>query len=171
MISKLPNNLSIRNSKPSDHVRIISVMKDWWDGRDLIWMLPKLFLNHFSSTSYIVERDDDLIAFLIGFLSQSNTKEGYIHFAGVHPDYRGIGIGEYLYEQFYKDCKKNKRDIIKSCTSPVNRGSIEFHKRMGFEIQQGNAEIDGISVTLDYNKPNDPKVLFKKKFSSSAKSM
>ena len=159
----LPNNLNIRNSKPADHGRIVSVMNNWWDGRDLIWMLPKLFLNHFCSTSYIVERDDDLIAFLIGFLSQSNTKEGYIHFAGVHPDYRGIGIGEYLYEQFYTDCKKNKRDIIKSCTSPVNRGSIEFHKRMGFEIQQGNAEIDGISVTLDYNKPNDPKVLFKKR--------
>lgn len=82
--------------------------------------------------------------FLIGFLSQSNTKEGYIHFAGVHPDYRGIGLGEYLYEQFYKVCKQNKRDTIRSCTSPVNKGSIEFHKRMGFQVERGNPEIDGI---------------------------
>jgi ribosomal protein S18 acetylase RimI-like enzyme len=139
------------------------VLKDWWDGRDLTWMLPKLFLNHFGNTSYIIEKNDDLIAFIIGFLSQSNTNEGYIHFAGVHPDYRGMGIGKYLYEQFYKVCKQNNRDTIRSCTSPVNKGSIEFHKRMGFEIEQGTAEMDGTSVTLDYNKPNDPKVLFKKK--------
>ncbi|MBT8351329.1 MAG: GNAT family N-acetyltransferase [Deltaproteobacteria bacterium] len=163
MISKLPSNLSIRNSKPSDHGRIMRVMKDWWDGRDLTWMLPKLFLNHFNNTSYVIEKNDDLMAFLIGFLSQSNTNEGYIHFAGVHPDYRGIGIGRYLYENFFTVCKKNKRDTIKSCTSPINKGSIKFHKKMGFGIEQGNAEIDGISVTLDYNKPNDAKVLFKKK--------
>ena len=163
MISELPKSLSIRNSEPSDHNRIISVLKDWWGGRDLTWMLPKLFLIHFYNTSFIIEKDDELIAFLIGFLSQSNTDEGYIHFAGVHPDYRGIGIGEYLYEQFYKVCKENKRDTIRACTSPVNKGSIEFHKRIGFQIEQGNAEFDGIPVTLDYNKPNDPKVLFKKR--------
>ncbi len=163
MISKLPKDIIIRNSKPSDHHRIINVLKDWWGGRDLTWMLPKLFLNHFCDTSFIIERDDELIAFLIGFLSQSNADEGYIHFAGVHPDYRSIGIGEYLYEQFYKACKENKRDTIRACTSPVNKGSIEFHKKIGFQIEQGNSKFDGISVTLDYNQPNDPKVLFIKK--------
>jgi hypothetical protein len=29
-----------------------------------------------------------------------------------------------------------------------------------FNISDGNAEIEGIQVTLDYNRPNDPKVLF-----------
>ena len=33
-------------------------------------------------------------------------------------------------------------------------------KKIGFEILKGNAEIDDTRVTLDYNKPNDPKVLF-----------
>ena len=163
MISKLPKNIIIRNSKPSDHHRIINVLKDWWGGRDLTWMLPKLFLIHFCDTSFIIEKDDELIAFLIGFLSQSNTDEGYIHFVGVHPDYRSVGIGEYLYKQFYKICKENNRDTIKTCTSPVNKGSIEFHKKIGFQIEQGNGKFDSIPVTLDYNKQNDPKVLFKKR--------
>ena len=110
-----------------------------------------------------MEKNEVLIAFLIGFLSQSNSSEGYIHFVGVHPDYRGIGVGEYLYQQFYEVCKENKRDIIRACTSPVNKGSIEFHKKMGFFIEPGNSEVDGIPVTLDYNRPNDPKVLFEKK--------
>lgn len=160
MHRELPDGLKIRDSKPSDHHRIISALKDWWGGRDLSYMLPKLFLIHFCNTSFVIEKDDGLIAFLIGFLSPSRTNEGYIHFAGVHPDYRGIRIGEFLYDQFFKICKENGRNKIKACTSPVNKGSIEFHKKIGFTISKGNAEIDGIQVTLDYNKPDDPKVLF-----------
>ena len=163
MISELPKDLSIRNSEPSDHRRIIGVLKDWWGGRDLTWMLPKLFLIHFCSTSFVIEKGGELTAFLIGLLSQSNMNEGYIHFVGVHPDYRGIGVGKYLYEQFYRVCKENNRDTIRAYTSPVNKGSIEFHKRLGFQIEQGNAEFDGQPVTLDYNKPNDTKVLFKRR--------
>ena len=160
MITKLPIDLTIRNSKPSDHQRIISVMKDWWGGRDLTWMLPKLFLVHFCDTSFIIEKSEDLMAFLIGFLSQSKVNEGYIHLVGVHPDYRGMGLGEFLYHRFFQICKANNRDTIRSCTSPVNKGSIEFHRKIGFSILRGDAEIDGIQVTLDYNGPGDPKILF-----------
>ncbi len=157
---ELKRNLEIRNSKPSDHQQIISVLIDWWEGRDLTWMLPKLFLTHFCNTSFIIEKDKQLTAFLIGFLSPSRLNEGYVHLAGVHPDFRGIGIGEYLYDRFFEICKDNNCNIIRSCTSPVNKGSIEFHKKIGFNISIGNAEIDGIQVTLDYNKPDDSKVLF-----------
>lgn len=159
---EFPKDLILRNSTASDHQRIIGVLPEWWGGRDLTWMIPKLFLVHFNNTSFIIEKRDELIAFLIGFLSPVKIKEGYIHFAGVHPEYRGIGIGEYLYHCFFKICRENNRNLIRSCTSPVNKGSIEFHKKMGFGISNGNAEIDGIQVTLDYNKPGDPKVLFKK---------
>lgn len=157
----LPNGLKIRDSKPSDHQKIISVLNDWWGGRDLSWMLPKLFLIHFCNSSFVVEKDDELIGFLIGFLSPSRANEGYIHFAGVHPDYRGIGIGKFLYDRFFGICIENGRNIIKACTSSVNKGSIAFHRKIGFSILKGNAEIDGIQVTLDYNKSDDPKVLFK----------
>ena len=160
MITKLPEGLTIRNSKPSDHQQIISVMKDWWEGRDLTWMLPKLFLVHFCNTSFIIEKGDSLTAFLIGFLSQSKINEGYIHLVGVHPNYRGVGIGAFLYHRFFKICKENNRDTVRSCTSPVNKGSIAFHGKIGFNILKGNAEIDDVQVSLDYNHPGDTKVLF-----------
>jgi len=157
---ELPNGFTIRNSEPSDHPRILNVLKDWWEGRDLTFMLPKLFLIHFNNTSFVIEKGDELIAFLIAFLSPAKSKEGYIHFAGVHPDYRGLGIGKLLYNRFFTICKENKRDTVRACTSPVNKGSIYFHKIIGFEISKGNAEIEGTQVTLDYNRPDDPKVLF-----------
>jgi ribosomal protein S18 acetylase RimI-like enzyme len=159
-ITELPKGLKIRNSKPSDQQRIISVMKEWWGERDLTWMLPKLFLVHFCDTSFIIEKKEDLMAFLIGFLSQSKANEGYIHLVGVHPNYRGMGLGEFLYHRFFQICKENNRDTIRACTSPVNKGSIEFHKKIGFNILKGDAEVDGVQVSLDYNHPGDPKVLF-----------
>jgi len=160
MIKELPKDLTIRNSKPSDHQRIISVMKDWWGGRDLTWMLPKLFLVHFCDTSFIIEKEEDLVAFLIGFLSQSKANEGYIHLVGVHPNYRDMGLGEFLYHRAFQICKANNRDTIRSCTSPVNKGSIRFHKKIGFTILKGDVEVDGVQVSLDYNHPGDSKVLF-----------
>jgi ribosomal protein S18 acetylase RimI-like enzyme len=162
----LPDGVNIRYSKPSDHPRIIKVMKDWWDGRDLTPMLPRLFLEHFFNTSMVMEdRENELIAFLIGFLSQSQANEGYIHFVGVHPEYRGSGLGTYLYHRFFQTCRENNRAIVRTCTSPVNKGSIEFHKKMGFQIEPGNGQQLNVTVTLDYNSPGDPKVLFVKKVS------
>ena len=70
MVTKLPVGLIVRKTCPEVHQRIITVMKNWWGGRDLTWMLPKLFLVHFCDTSFIIEKDDNLMAFLIGFLSQ-----------------------------------------------------------------------------------------------------
>ena len=128
----LPDGLNIRHSEPSDHPRIIKAMKDWWDGRDLTSMLPRLFLEHFHNTSIVIEDgENELIAFLIGFLSQSQANEGYIHFVGVHPEYRGLGLGTYLYHRFFQLCKKNNRTIVRACTSPVNKGSIEELSSVG----------------------------------------
>ncbi|GIO02197.1 GNAT family N-acetyltransferase [Brevibacillus laterosporus] len=47
-------------------------------------MLPKLFFEHFTHTSFIAEKNGELIGFLIGFLSQIHTDEAYIHFVGIH---------------------------------------------------------------------------------------
>lgn len=95
-------------------------------------------------------------------MSQSEEDVGYIHFAGVHPQFRKFGIGRVLYEEFYSVCKANNRSTVRSCTSPVNKLSISFHQKLGFEIEPGDGIIDGVSVTLDYLGKGHPKVLFKK---------
>ena len=155
-------NIKIRKGKPDDHDRIVPVMKDWWGGRDLTPMLPKLFLIHFHDTVLIAEKENELIGFLIGFLSQSYAEEAYIHFVGVHPEFRKKGLAKMLYENFFDICQKHHRTTIRACTSPVNKGSIKFHQSMGFQLEPGNSEIDGVPVTLDYNRTGDHKVLLKR---------
>ncbi len=156
------SKIQIRNTSPSDYEMVISAMPTWWDGRDLTAMIPKVFFIHFSNTSFIAEKDHQFVGFLVGFMSQTEKKVGYIHFAGVHPGFRKEGIGKMLYKSFFQCCKSNERTIIKSCTSPVNKLSIGFHQSMGFEIEHGDGIIDGVPVTLNYLGVNNPKVLFRK---------
>jgi len=158
----LKMNLRIRNGSPGDHSRVLAVMPEWWGGRDLSSGLLKLFFIHFHDTIFIAERNSELAGFLVGFLSQSNSIEAYVHLLGVHPDLRKQGIARTLYECFFDLCRKRGRSLIRACTSPVNVVSIEFHRKMGFQIEPGEKEIEGVPVTLDYLRENEPKVLFAK---------
>jgi hypothetical protein len=45
-------DIKIRKADPLDHETIICALLDWWGGRDLTAMLPKLFLNHFSDLNF-----------------------------------------------------------------------------------------------------------------------
>ncbi|MCZ8494573.1 MULTISPECIES: GNAT family N-acetyltransferase [Priestia] len=141
--------MTIRLVKGSDYYIISPLINDWWNGRQMSDLLPKLFFDHFKNTSFIVEEEGKIIGFLIGFLSQSYSNEAYIHFVGIDPEYRGKGIGKQLYNQFFDVIKQNGRNIVRCVTSPVNKASIAYHTKMGFEIEQEN-------------KPNQDKVLFVK---------
>jgi ribosomal protein S18 acetylase RimI-like enzyme len=155
------NGYSLRMAVPEDHKAIVDVMVDWWGGRDLRYMLSKLFFNHFHKTSFIVEKQGDLAGFLVGFMSPSLENEAYIHFSGIHPDHRKNGLGRILYQAFFGACNDNSRSIVKCCTSPVNIDSIGFHTRIGFEVVPGNGEENGFAITKGYNREGDSKVIFR----------
>ena len=156
------SSVKIRNSIPSDHKKVLSVILDWWNGRDLRKNAQRIFFDHFGNTLLIAEHKNEMIGFLIGFLSQSRLKEAYIHLVGIHPDARKFGLGHMLYNQFYKVCSNYGRSIFRSCTSIVNKESIKFHIKLGFSIETGDGEIDGIPVLYGSNKDHPPIELFMK---------
>lgn len=153
----------IRNAKEQDYAKIITVINDWWGGRQMSDMLPKLFFVHFQPTSFVVEAEGEIIAFLIGFLSQTNPEEAYIHFVGVHPDRRGDGVGKELYQMFFQEVKKRGCHTVRCITSPVNKGSIHFHGKMGFEVEAGDKVVDGVWVTTNYDGHGNDRVQFVKR--------
>jgi ribosomal protein S18 acetylase RimI-like enzyme len=152
----------IRHLNPSDYNAIISVVDHWWYGRKMSKMLPKLFFEHFRKTSLILEKEEEIIGFLIGFLSQTHLQEAYIHFVGIHPDFRGQGLGKSLYQKFFEVIHGYDRQTVKCVTSPLNKNSIEFHLSLGFEIQQGNSKYDQISYFPNYDGEGEDRVLFTK---------
>ena len=48
---------TIRNAEPSDYDRISPLVDDWWDGRPMRALLPRLFFEHFRETSFVAEED------------------------------------------------------------------------------------------------------------------
>ncbi|QDP42247.1 GNAT family N-acetyltransferase [Radiobacillus deserti] len=155
--------MEIRNVISSDYNVISPLINEWWGGRQMSDMLPKLFFVHFNNTSFIAEIDGEIVGFLIGFLSQSDTDVAYIHFVGVNPEYRKKLIGKQLYNEFFNEVIKNNRNVVRAVTSPVNKVSIAYHTKMGFNIDNGDKVVDGVSVFSDYDGPNQDRVLFVKR--------
>jgi predicted GNAT superfamily acetyltransferase len=154
--------MQIRHVREEDYPRVMRVINEWWGGRQMADMLPKLFFLHFQETSYVAEQDGELVAFLVGFVSQTHPEEAYIHFIGVHPDDRKSGVAGALYERFFEKVKGLGCRRVRCVTSPVNKGSIAFHTRMGFAVVPGDAVVDGVEVKEDYDGLGHSRVLFVK---------
>ncbi|MDZ5472203.1 GNAT family N-acetyltransferase [Bacillus sp. 31A1R] len=125
-------------------------------------MLPKLFFKHFTNTSFIIEKENEIVGFIIGFCSQSIQNEAYIHFVGVHPGFRKDGIARKLYEAFFEVVKGMGVNKVSCVTSPINKTSIAYHTKMGFICQRGDIEVDGIPVHVDYDGQGGDRVVFMK---------
>jgi ribosomal protein S18 acetylase RimI-like enzyme len=131
----------VRHAEPNDHGRVIEVVDEWWGGRSMAAMLPKLFFIHFRDTSFVAEDEGALSGFLCGFRSQTYDDEAYIHFVGVDPQRRAAGLGRLLYERFFEAVRP--RTVVRAVTSPVNERSVAFHQALGFEVERVDPSYDG----------------------------
>ncbi|BBP90496.1 hypothetical protein BsIDN1_41140 [Bacillus safensis] len=139
--------IMIRQVKLSDFYAVTSVIQSWWGEAEICAQnCQSYFSNIFSKQVLLLLKKGELIGFLVGFLSQSHSDEAYIHFVGVHPDHRKLKIGKILYQAFYEAAEKEGRTTIKAITAPVNKVSIAYHTKLGFQIEKGDKTVDGISV-------------------------
>ncbi|KPC59326.1 GNAT family N-acetyltransferase [Streptomyces chattanoogensis] len=166
------DDLTLRHPVASDHPRLQLALADWWDGqggeagalqRQLL--VPRLFLQHFADTSYLVERQEEtgavtLQAFLIGFLSQTDPGTAYIHFVGVHPSAQRSGLGSALYHRFFDLARDRGCTQVRCITSPTNHHSIAYHTRMGFRLEPGDHSENGVPVHRDYDGAGLDRVSF-----------
>ncbi len=141
----------VRVARPQDYDAIASVVDAWW-GRPMLDFLPRLFLDHFHSSSLAADADTEadadaekagLRGFLIGFASPSLPGEAYIHFVGIAPAERGSGLGRLLYESFFDAARAAGCHTVSAVTSPVNTASIAFHRAMGFSAKGPVTGYDG----------------------------
>ena len=159
--------LPVRSLGIEDYERVTAVVDEWWGGRPMRSLLPRLFFQHFNPTSFAIDGASELHAFLIGFVSQSDPAVGYIHFVGVNPSSRGLGLARQLYEHFFQVVRELGCTEVQCVTSPVNTGSIRFHRRMGFSLLPGSGEVGGIPVAFDYDGEGQHRVQFQRALHSS----
>ena len=55
----LPVGQLLRHAREDDHRAIVDAIGRWWEGRGehLQLLMPRLFLQHFAGTSWIVESE------------------------------------------------------------------------------------------------------------------
>lgn len=154
---------AIRHAEAEDYASIITVVDEWWGGRHMADMLPKLFFVHFRETSFVAEAQGTVIGFIAGFRSQTHREQAYIHFVGVAPAWRGAGVARALYERFFAVVGAMSCREVHGVTSPANKGSLAFHQAMGFEFLTGDAASGGVPYVTDYDGPGESRVLLRKK--------
>jgi ribosomal protein S18 acetylase RimI-like enzyme len=163
------SSLNLRKASEADYPSVAGALQTWWTipgldpergARERAALVPRLWLQHFASTSLVAEWDRPFVGFLIGFLSPDRSEEGYIHFVGVAPDVRGKGVGRRLYERFFDICGAARRTHVRCITSPQNASSVAFHTAMGFEAEPGTVKGGAVSAKADYDGPGVHRVAF-----------
>ena len=152
-----------RRPTEADHAVIIRQVDEWWGGRRVHDILPRLWFQHFTGTSWVVEDDGGrLVGFLVGFISPDRPDEAYIHMVGTSPNHRMAGLGRALYERFFEDVRARGARRVGAVTWPGNRISVGFHKAMGFEpaTGPGTQNLYGTPAYPDYDAEGDDRVVF-----------
>jgi predicted GNAT superfamily acetyltransferase len=130
--------ISFRRPTEADYPTIVRVIDDWWGGRKMDVLLPRLWLQHFTGTSWLAHTDDGKLAgFLIGFHSPDQANVAYCRMIATNPSVRHRGVGRALYERFFEDARQAGRHEVRAITWPGNRASISFHCAIGFEVEVG----------------------------------
>lgn len=114
-----------------------------------------LFCKFFFTTCFICEENGEIRAFLLGFISQVNREEAYIHLVAVDPRVQRGGLAGKLYQRFFNEVKKLGVLRVRLIVNTDNPRSLEFHKKMGFapDLRGATIRVDGVDAVKDYNGP------------------
>lgn len=155
--------VSIRQVEESDFDYFSPRINQWWGGRSMSAMVPRLWFKDFRDTSIVAEDETGKpVGFLVGYVSPNNRSKAYIHFVGVDPEYRGRGLGKSLYLRFREATLSAGCSEIHAVTAPVNNASLAFHEAMGFVVVEPNGtqslptQAQGVK---DYDGPGEDRVL------------
>jgi ribosomal protein S18 acetylase RimI-like enzyme len=156
--------VAFRRPVEADHRRLVAVIDDWWGGRRLAHLLPRLWLQHFTGTSWIAEMPDGMLAgFLIGFVSPDDPSVGYVHMVATSPNQRRRGLGRALYRRFCDDVAARGVREVRAITWAGNRASIAFHTAIGFLVDDGpgTQRLYGTTAYPDYEGDGQDMVVFR----------
>jgi ribosomal protein S18 acetylase RimI-like enzyme len=155
--------IRFRRPTASDHRFVVGVVDEWWGGRRLHQLLPRLWLEHFTGTSWVAEDDAaGIVGFLVGFVSPDHPDQAYVHMVATSPNYRRSGLGRALYERFFEDVRARGVRRVTAVTWPGNRASVGFHRALGFAIDDGpgTQRLYGTPAHPDHDAEGEDRVVF-----------
>lgn len=121
-----------------DYLEICKVADSWY-GAPVSYLLHPIYVEQFSTTSFVAKKDGRIVGFILGFISQDQPEMAYTHLLIVDPRMRVQGIGRILYGRFFEAAIQRGCLSVMAITVPYNHGSISFHLRLGFSLKEKGA--------------------------------
>ena len=143
---------------PEDYFHILDDLSEFWDGRDTRALHHPFLIHEFGNSAFVIRDRSRVVAYLFGFLSQSEPA-GYMHTIAVRASARRRRLARQLFEHFTRFARQHGCTHIKAITTPSNTDSIAFHQSLGMELL-GEPNADSIPVVLDYAGRGVPSVVF-----------
>jgi ribosomal protein S18 acetylase RimI-like enzyme len=145
----------IRNAQEGDFMSCVLIARRAWPEFKERESIYHLFCKFFSNTCFVCECDGEIQAFLLGFLSQVDSRQAYIHLVAVDPPAQRKGLANQLYQTFFDRVSRLGAQQVRLIVNPDNAGSLAFHKKLGFQValNGGTIEVDGVLAVRDYNGP------------------
>ncbi|MGW1749043.1 N-acetyltransferase family protein [Streptomyces sp. NPDC002092] len=138
----------IAPAQVTDIQQVLADHPRYWGDRDLRDLHLLALVQEFGETCLVARSDDGILGYLIGFVTPGGT--GYVHLIATRDDVRGSGLGRELYGAFAEAARRQGAVRLKAITSLGNKGSVAFHRSLGFEAH----------VEADYNGPGEDRVVF-----------
>lgn len=132
----------------TDIQQVLADHPRYWGERDLRALHLLALVQEFGETCLVARSDDGILGYVIGFVTPGGT--GYVHLIATRDDARGSGLGRELYGAFTEAARRQGAVRLKAITSLGNKGSVAFHRSLGFEVR----------VEADYNGPGEDRVVF-----------
>lgn len=158
-------NIKIRGTSEEDFVEIADLAENCSPMETERNSIYHIFTKFFKSTSFVAELPSkELCGFILGFISQENPEEAYMHLLCVDPKIRGRYIGKNLVEKFMEEASLRGCNKVYVITKPINWKAISFYKKLGFLEDKSHKTLNilGANAVKNYNGMGQHMVVFYK---------
>ncbi len=154
--------MKIRTACETDFLEFIALSHRTWPEFDEREAIYHILCKYFTKTCFAAEDAGAIRGFLLGFISQQNRKDAYIHLIVVDRAAQRGGVASRLYERFFKTVRGMGVARVRLTVAPTNAPSPAFHRQMGFrpEIVGECVAIGEVAVARDFNGPGNHMVPF-----------
>jgi len=146
----------------ADYDALITIVDEWWSGRPVRRLLPRLWLRHFAGWSWLARVNGDrLVGFAIGFLSPGLPGTAALHLLGVDPNHRRRGIGRDLGRRLADDAAAAGADRIEMVIPTGDQVALGFLRAIGFAVvaDPDLRPIHGTPAHADYDGPGEDRIV------------
>ena len=159
-------NIDIRKAREEDFLAVHQFVSTCPPLEKYFEHFYKIMLRYFQNTCFIAEAGDNIVGFLMGFVSPVHENTYFLWQVGVSPAKQGKGVGKLLLKAMESCVKEMGGRRIEVTVDPENEPSLRLFRSLGYtNISRQEGETVHVLENLavkDYYSPGRHFMLFEK---------